>query len=230
MAEAVAHPNSLIMASWRIGLLALRQGNLPRGLPLLAWAASICREAHLPALFPRVSAVLGAAYTLAGRVADAVRLLTQAMEQATVAERVDLQVLWCLSPGEVQVLAGCLEESHALAERALELACGHQERSNEAHALRLLVEIAARHEPPESAPAETHYRQALALAEELGTRPLVAHCHSRLGILYTMLGRQKQARIELSAAIDLYRAMDMTFWLPQAEAAVARVEERITRK
>jgi hypothetical protein len=30
----------------------------------------------------------------------------------------------------------------------------------------------------------------------------------------------------LSAAIDLYRAMDMTFWLPQAEAALARVEAR----
>jgi hypothetical protein len=27
----------------------------------------------------------------------------------------------------------------------------------------------------------------------------------------------------LSAAIALYRAMDMTFWLPQAEAALAQV-------
>jgi hypothetical protein len=27
----------------------------------------------------------------------------------------------------------------------------------------------------------------------------------------------------LSAAIEMYRAMDMTFWLPQAEAALAQV-------
>jgi hypothetical protein len=29
----------------------------------------------------------------------------------------------------------------------------------------------------------------------------------------------------LSAAIDLYRSMDMTFWLPQAEAMLAQAVE-----
>ena len=76
---------------------------------------------------------------------------------------------------------------------------------------------------PESAPAEAHYRQALALAEELGMRPLVAHCHHGLGTLYAEIGQREPARAELSAAIDLYRAMDMTFWLPQAEATLAKV-------
>jgi hypothetical protein len=28
----------------------------------------------------------------------------------------------------------------------------------------------------------------------------------------------------LATAIDLYRIMDMTFWLPQAEAALAQVK------
>ncbi len=69
--------------------------------------------------------------------------------------------------------------------------------------------------------AEAHYRQALALAEELGMRPLLAHCHLGLGTLYAKIGRREQARAELSTAIELYRAMDMTFWLPQAEAALA---------
>jgi len=54
-------------------------------------------------------------------------------------------------------------------------------------------------------------------------RPLQAHCHLGLGILYTKLGQQEPARIEVSAAIKLYRAMDMTFWLPQAEATLAQV-------
>src|SRR5262249_37753871 len=102
----------------------------------------------------------------------------------------------------------------------------HQERGNEAYALRLLGDIAARREPPQRAQAEAHYRQALALAEELGMRPLQAHCHRGLGTLYATIGRQEQARAELSAAIELYRAMDMTFWLPQTEAALARVEVR----
>jgi hypothetical protein len=56
--------------------------------------------------------------------------------------------------------------------------------------------------------------------------PLQAHCHLGLGTLYAKMGRQEQARTELSAAIGLYRAMDMTFWLPQTEAALAQVEGR----
>jgi uncharacterized protein HemY len=56
-------------------------------------------------------------------------------------------------------------------------------------------------------------------------RPLVAHCHRGLGMLYAMTGQREQARAALSAAIDLYRDMEMTFWLPQTEAALAQVEE-----
>jgi hypothetical protein len=57
-------------------------------------------------------------------------------------------------------------------------------------------------------------------------RPLVAHCHLGLGKLYATVGRQDEARAELSTAIDLYKAMEMTFWLPQAEATLAKVEGR----
>ena len=69
---------------------------------------------------------------------------------------------------------------------------------------------------------EAHYREALAQAEELGMRPLQAHCHLGLGSLYAEIGQQEQARGELSIAIGLYRAMDMIFWLPQAEATLAQ--------
>ena len=78
-------------------------------------------------------------------------------------------------------------------------------------------------EPPEAEQADAHCRQALALAEELGIRPLQAHCYRALGARYCQSGRGEQARAALSAAIELYRAMDMTFWLPQAEAALAQV-------
>jgi hypothetical protein len=54
-------------------------------------------------------------------------------------------------------------------------------------------------------------------------RPLLAHCHLGLGTLYAKIGRPERARAELSAAIELYRAMEMTFWLPQAEAALAHI-------
>jgi tetratricopeptide (TPR) repeat protein len=192
----------------------------------MAQKTGSCQEADRPNFFSVVAATLGAAYTLDGRLADAVPLLTQAIEQTTAREVVVLQTFCSLSLGEAQMLAGYLEEAHALTDRALAHAHAHQERGNQAYALRLLSEIAARREPPESEQAGEYYRQALALAEELGMHPLQAHCHLGLGTLYAKTGQRQQARAELSAAIEMYRAMEMTFWLPQAEAALAQVEER----
>ena len=83
----------------------------------------------------------------------------------------------------------------------------------------------ARRDPPERTRAEAHYRQALALANELDMRPLLAHCHLGLGTLYAATGQREQARTALAAAIVLYRGMEMTFWLPETEAALAQVEE-----
>jgi class 3 adenylate cyclase/tetratricopeptide (TPR) repeat protein len=224
IAEEVDHPGSLMYAYHGIGLLALRQGDLPRALPLLERALGLCQDAGLPLYFPWIAAALGAAYALAGRVANAMPLLTQALEQATATETVLHQALCRLSLGEAHLLADRLEAAYALVERALALAREHQERGYQAYDLRLLGEIAAHREPPESALAQAHYQQALALAEELGMRPLQAHCHRGLGTLYAAIGQPEQARTELSAAIVLSRAMDMTFWLPQTEAALAQVE------
>jgi class 3 adenylate cyclase/tetratricopeptide (TPR) repeat protein len=224
IAEAVAHPASLMTAFRGVGLLALRQGGLSRALPQLERAVSLCQEADLPLYFPWVAGALGAAYSLAGRGTDAVPLLTQALEQTMTMETAGFQTLCRLFLGEAQALAGHLEEAHALAEHTQALARERQERGHQAYALRLLGDIAARREPPETEQAEAHYQQALALAEDLGMRPLQAHCHLGLGTLYVHTGRPEPARAELATAVALYRAMDMTFWLPQAEAALAQVE------
>jgi tetratricopeptide (TPR) repeat protein len=173
-----------------------------------------------------VAAALGAAYTLSGRIADAVPLLTQAMAQTTATEMADFQAFCRLSLGEAHLAEDRLEEAQALAECTLAFARVHQERGHEAYALRLLGDIAVHHESPERGQAEVHYQHALTLADELAMRPLMAHCHQGLGRLYGQTGRGEEARVALSTAIDLYRAMDMTFWLPQADAALAQVEGR----
>ena len=173
-------------------LLSLRQGDLPRALPLLARAVGISQDTDSPGLVPHADAALGAAYTLSGRIVDAMPLLTRAMEQVNAMEMGGFQALCSLPLGDAQLLAGRLEEAHALAERALALARTHQERGNQAYALRLLGEIAAQRDPPESARPKTHYRQALTLAEELGMRPLQAHCHRGLGMLYATTGQRSR--------------------------------------
>jgi len=145
------------------------------------------------------------------------------MEWTITAEMVCYQALCLLPLGEAHMLAGRLEAAHDLAEGAMALTRRHQECGHQAYALRLLGDIAARREPPDVAQAEAHYQQALALADALGMRPLMAHCHLGLGTLYAKSGRPEQARPELSAAITLYHTMEMTFWLPQAEVALVQV-------
>jgi tetratricopeptide (TPR) repeat protein len=224
IAETVAHPSSLMWAYYGVGLLSFYQGDLRRALTRLERAMDICQEANLPIFFPRMAAALGAAYTLAGRLTDAIPLLTQAMEQTTAVAMVGFQALCLLPLGEAHLLAGRLEEAHALAEQALALTRTHQELGNQAYALRLLGEIAARRDPPEVDLAVASYQEALALADELGMRPLVAHCHRGLGTLYAAAGQRQPACTALSTATALYRAMDMVFWLPQAQATLAQAE------
>jgi tetratricopeptide (TPR) repeat protein len=106
------------------------------------------------------------------------------------------------------------------------LARTHQERGTEAYALRLLGEIATHRDRPEVTRAAAHYQQALALAQERGMHPLAAHCHRDLGTLYANIGQREQARTALATAVEMYRAMDMAFWLPQAGTALVQVEGR----
>ena len=87
-----------------------------------------------------------------------------------------------------------------------------------------LASFHAHADPPDVVQAEAHYQQALSLAEALSMRPLVAHCHYGLGWLYGQTGRGEEACVALATAISLYHVMDMTFWLPQAEAALAQEE------
>jgi class 3 adenylate cyclase/tetratricopeptide (TPR) repeat protein len=223
IAEAVQHPVSLVSAYRSVGRSYLRQGDLYQASPVLERAAGLCEEADLPFHFSLLAPDLGAAYVLYGRVDEAVRLLEQVIEQTTSSGRMGSQAPLFGTLGEAHLRAGRLEEARTLAARALEHTRTYQERGHEAYTLRLLGDIAAHWDPPEIEATDTSYRQALALAGELGMRPLLAHCHLGLGTLYARTGQREQAHVELAAAIELYRAMEMTFWLPQAGAVLAQV-------
>jgi tetratricopeptide (TPR) repeat protein len=124
--------------------------------------------------------------------------------------------------GEAYLLTGYMDEDTGLARSTLAFARDLKAQGNEAYALRLLGEIHAHQDPPEVESAEAAYRQALVLAEALGMRPLLAYCHLGLGTLYAKVGRRAQAHAALSTAIELFQAMEMTFWLPRAEAVLAQ--------
>jgi tetratricopeptide (TPR) repeat protein len=226
IAEEADTAHSQVIAAHALGLAYLCKGDLALALPVLEQTLHRCQVGHIPLGTRLLASALGYAYALSGRIADAVLLLEQALQQAEALNVVFRYALWLAWLGEAYLLAGRQEDALACAGRAAGRARTHKEPGHEAYALRLFGEIYAYHAPPAGDKAETHYRQALALADNLGMRPLVAHCHLGLGTLYAKTERLEHARSELSIAIALYRAMEMTFWLPQAEAKLAQVEGR----
>jgi tetratricopeptide (TPR) repeat protein len=223
LAEAIEQPYSIAIALLFVGLSHRRQGAIHTAIPMLERGLELCQNANIPLFFPLAASFLGAAYALAGRVAEALPLLDQTLERVATGSHLLLHALVLTELSEALLLVGRVDEASALAGRLLELSRTHTGHGYQAHAYRLLGEVAVRRAPPDIDQATAHYRQALALAEEVGMRPLQAHCHLGLGTLYARTGEREQAHAELSAAIDLYRAMDMTFWLPQAETALARM-------
>jgi len=121
---------------------------------------------------------------------------------------------------EAYLVLGRIAEAQEHAEQVRALARAHQQRGPEAWGLKLLGDVQAR-EPAGAKQAGDAYRQALALATELGMRPLVAHCHLGLGTLYRKMGRGDQAQEHLTTATTMYREMDMRFWLERAERELA---------
>ena len=64
-------------------------------------------------------------------------------------------------------------------------------------------------------------RGASFLIQPLVMRPVAAQCRLGLGTLYEKIDRDVEARAEPATAFEMYRAMEMTFWLEKAETALA---------
>jgi tetratricopeptide (TPR) repeat protein len=159
--------------------------------------------------------VLAYSYALAGRLSEAMELARHGFARRGTVELARIHRL-----GETYLMAHDLDGARVLAQRALEGCIRGGQRGAQAWALRLLGDIAAAEASPDDETAETRYREALALAHELGMRPLVAYCHSGLGKLYRRTGKQ-QADEHFATATAMYREMGMTYWLEKAATEAA---------
>jgi len=217
IAESMDDLYTLAQACTMVGLPALLKGTPEQAIPLVERGLDLCRSMYFRHLFPSAASCLGGLYAFAGRSGEAIPLLEEAVEAAASIKRKDRCSIFLARLGEVHLEAGRPDRATESATRALELAREQRERGHEAYALRLLAEIASQAAIPEVEKAEAFYCQALALAGELGMRPLVAHCHLGLGKLYGRTGKRQQTLEHLTTATTLYREMDMRFWLAQAE-------------
>ena len=220
IAEEAGHVFSLLYPLFSLGTLKLDQGDFAGAVAPLERGLDLCRTREMPWLLPDFAWALGAAYHWTGRHAEGVALMEDAARGFSGRTGVSLAA-W---PGRVGALGraylldGRLVDATRIAEEGLAAARQRGERRVEGHILRLLGDIAVHPDCFEVDTATTCYRQALALAEELGLRPLLAHCHLGLGKLAGRMGQREQARECLTTATTMYREMGMTYWLEQAQA------------
>jgi tetratricopeptide (TPR) repeat protein len=215
--EAVDHAYSLIMTCWGLGHLYGVKGDPEQGLPILERGLRLSRERNVNILVPFCLRPLGYVSVLSGRIDEGRTLLREALAALTRTSVRLFLPLCVVHLGEASLLAGDLEDALVSAQQALTIARERGERGHEAYALRLLGELAARADPPDAEAAEAYYRQARALADERGMRPLAAHCYLGLAKLYRRTGKPHQAQEHLTTATRMYRDMGMQLWLENAQ-------------
>ncbi len=220
IAETIDQPWSLGVAQTYLGHFYLGQGDIARAIYLLEQCRALIERWDLPRLDSFASSLLGAAYAWDGRHSESLPLLENAKRQLQAGEA-GSETRLAIPLIEGYLAVDRVDQALLLAERALSASQERHERGYEAHTLRLLGEIAARHHPLDAASAESRFRQASALAHALHMRPLMARCHLGLGKVLRRTGQLEEARTELSAAVEMLRAMEMGLWLPEAEAELA---------
>jgi tetratricopeptide (TPR) repeat protein len=218
IAETASHGYSIATHTWSRGLVKLRLGDFVGAVVDLERSRSVWQSLHI-AVWPDTVATLGVAYCRVGRFAEGLELVEEAESQRGILmSNPPIAAL-----AEAYFLARRLEEAGVQAQRALVYARERTQRGVEARVLALVAALAAAGGPAANDTAERLYMQATALAERLGMRPLVAHCHLGLSKLYRSTDKREPAQAHLTTATTMYREMDMRFWLEQAEAELGEL-------
>ena len=222
LAEGLNHPYSLTAACMGLGYIELVKGDLDAAGAVLERARSIAVEANLTLLRPQATRLLGNVYLLAERIDEGVALVRAAADEVE-SRRLRMQQAAVLALlGEACVCSGRLDEASATAQRALDVATERGQRGDAAAALHVLAEVAAR-DPSATGKATQNYLAAIALAEELQMRPLLARAHLGIGRLYLRDGDHHRAENHLLTATCLFVAMDMSFWFGQVLSTLQKL-------
>jgi tetratricopeptide (TPR) repeat protein len=218
IAEEAGQRYSLAFAWRSLGEAHARRGDFARASTVLERCLDLCRTSEFHALMPATASSLAFALARDGRAAEALALAEE-LAGMRASRRLHAEET-LVSLGAAYLLADRADAARAWAHEALEESRRRGARACEARAVHLIGEIASLGDQAGAGEAEGRYREALALASELGMRPLVAHCHLGLGKLSRQAGHPEQAKADVTAAATMYREMDMRFWLEKAEAVL----------
>jgi tetratricopeptide (TPR) repeat protein len=211
LAEPTRHAFTVSETHSAVGEFHLLKGDWAKARSLIEHGIFVLSVPGAVATSAWVLAQVGEASEALTRLREGEKLLERHAVRDIVGHRRDAY----RSLARAGLLLGRLDEARSLGDRAVESSRSHPGFA--AHALHLLGDIATHPDGFDPDRGETHYRQALALAEPRGMRPLIAHCHLGLGKLYRRTGKREQAHEYLTTAATMYREMDMRFWLEKAE-------------
>jgi class 3 adenylate cyclase/tetratricopeptide (TPR) repeat protein len=216
-AEARRHPYSEAIALTLAGQVYVLRGQLERAVGPLARALSICRDANLTVWQAIPAALLGQCLVTLDRKEDGLALLEEGVRLSDEVGVKAYLARWATLLGEGFLATGDAQRAAEIGERALALSRAHGERGHEAAALRLLADLAAAPTPPLLTAATERYGAAIAIAEELGLRPLLARAHLGLGQLHRRGGHMLEAEEHLATAVVLFSDLGMRAWLDRSE-------------
>ena len=219
IAESADHAHTVIESYGALGGVSLEQGDLASALHAFENGMALIRRRNVAD--PNIISGLGYVYALSGRLAEALPLLEASIVGEASISAMGLGLAVRLTRlAEACLLAGRTAEAADRAGSAVDLARKHKERANEALALRAFAEIMVQSDRPDAGSALRHYEASLALAQEIGMRPLTAHGHFGLGKLYVRAGKRQQAAEQLAIATTIYRELGMNTWVARSEQAL----------
>jgi class 3 adenylate cyclase/tetratricopeptide (TPR) repeat protein len=219
IAESVSHVYSLAFGYYGLGTVLVRQGDVEKSIAALDRGLDLCRSRNLPLMLPPLATSLGNAYCLAARPDEAIGLLEEANGQAGAMGRMGGHALLLIRLGEAYHQVLRIGDAGLCARQALALSREHTECGLEGHALRLLGDV-CRDDATAFDESELFYRQAIARADELGMRPLLAQSYFGLSQLDRRTNRRANAETHLATAVTLFKILNMPFWVRRAQAHV----------
>jgi class 3 adenylate cyclase/tetratricopeptide (TPR) repeat protein len=215
------HGYSIAYAYYGIGVLLLIKGDYDEAITMLERGLQTCEVSDIPVQRPLITSCLGAAYSFNGQLDRGLPILAAAVEHTASMRRLGGQSLRLAWLSDSYALAAQFDKAEKLAREGLMLSLTSKDKGSQAWLLRSLGNFLATRSPSRTGEATENYAKALHLAQELGMRPLEAHCHFGLGQLYAQASDVASCRAVLGAAIKLYQQMGMSHWLSKAETALA---------
>ncbi|MEN8226241.1 MAG: tetratricopeptide repeat protein, partial [Bacteroidota bacterium] len=223
----IAHQGkNLFSDTWihaTLGTVYLLERRLDSANKTLEQALALCRKADALAAFSFIAASLGHTYCLQGNPDAALPIL----EEAVKPHKSNLSAVPTIYPltalAEAYHLKGQTEKALHNLKKALDIFRKNGERGFGAWALYYMAKILVQGKSGQVLQAIQSFHQAKEQAVELAMKPLIAHCHTGLGQAYVKMEKPSDARVELMVAIDLYNAMGISRWMPQAESTLNEI-------